>query len=333
MRITREALMKVVRDTVSQRTRSDRSLLSIYLCGSLLKGEFILGGTADIDLVIIHTDQSPVEREIIHLTDDVHLDISHHTHKDYRQTRNLRVHPWLGPTLKSCMILHDPQHFLDFTQASVRGQFDRSDFVLERARKQAEHARQIWVGFHEEQPPAEPKEISAYLRAVEHAANAVASLSGPPLTERRFLMNFPQRAQAVGKPGLSAGLLGLLGAPNTNPETLRGFLSPWQAAYKAVPVEAKLYRLHPLRISYYLKAFKQLLDSDQPMAALMPLLRTWTLAISVQPSNSPFLDDWHVAMENLGLHGDGFLDRVAAMDVYLDQVEETLDQWAIENGA
>jgi hypothetical protein len=44
MRITTETLLKIARDTVAQRTRSDRSLLAIYLTGSLLESEPLLGG-------------------------------------------------------------------------------------------------------------------------------------------------------------------------------------------------------------------------------------------------------------------------------------------------
>ena len=38
----------------------------------------------------------------------------------------------------SAQILHDPQHFLDFTQASVRGQFSQAEHVMARAGSQAD---------------------------------------------------------------------------------------------------------------------------------------------------------------------------------------------------
>jgi len=200
MRITRDTLLKIVRDTVNQRTRSDRGLLAVYLHGSLLEEEYLLGGATDIDLFFIHSDTIPTPREIVHLSDEVHLDIAHHLHRDYRNTRQLRLHPWLGPTIKDCRILHDPQHFLDFTQASVRGQFDRPDYVLERSRKQLESARQIWLSLHEAHPDPSPKDIVSYLRALENAANAVAGIYGSPLTERRFLLRLPARCEAAIQP-------------------------------------------------------------------------------------------------------------------------------------
>ena len=153
MRITRETLLKLARDTVTQRARADRGIVSAYLHGSLLEEEPLLGGTADIDLFIVHNDSSQVEREIVRITDEVILDITHHPRNVYRQTKELRLHPWLGPTIFGCKILYDPQHFMDFTQAGVRGQFNRADQVLGRARPQVEHARQMWMDF-DTNPPA-----------------------------------------------------------------------------------------------------------------------------------------------------------------------------------
>ena len=106
-------------------------------------------GTADIDLFFIHNDSVSPEREIQRLTDEVHLDIAHHGRDDYTQARNLRQHPWLGYGIINCNIMYDPQHFMDFTQASVRGQFDQPENVLSRVQGQAEHARQIWLALHD----------------------------------------------------------------------------------------------------------------------------------------------------------------------------------------
>jgi hypothetical protein len=235
--------------------------------------------------------------------------------------------------LNKCNVLHDPQHFLDFTQASVRGQFNRSDFVYERARRQAEHARQIWLSFHEEKREPVPGEISRYLRLVEHAANAVASLSGHPLTERRFLLNFPGRAEAIDRPGLYPGLLGLLGAPNVNAEILQSWLPEWQSAYESLPGEQAPARLHPARQAYYQRAFEAMLKSDNPQAVLWPLLRTWTCIAIELPEDNEIQSGWQAALEQLGLLGKGFEERIAATDAYLDLVEETLETWADKNGA
>lgn len=331
MRITRRVLEKIVRDTVAQRTRDNRSLLAIYLSGSLLEEEFLLGGTTDIDLVFIHTDPVDQEREIVYLTDDVHLDISHQLHRDYRQTRKLRTHPWLGPTLFSCRVLHDPQHFLDFTQASVRGQFDRTDHVYERARTFYEQAREIWFDYYHESTEPGQREVADYLRAVGKAANAIASLSGGSLTERRFLLKFPARAEAIGRAGLNAGLLGLLGAPAVDSATLKSWLPAWETAFDRLAAQNRPAGLCPERKQYYLRAFEAMIGSAQPEAVLWPLLRTWTEMAGLLPEGSDGRKDWRSVLEHLNILND-FDQRVEALDAYLDNVDEALDRWTRANG-
>ncbi len=331
MRINPDVLNKLARDTAAQRANADRSIVSIYLLGSLLTDEPLLGNTADIDLVCVHSGETPVEREIVRLSDDVHLDIAHHENKQYRQPRDLRLDPWLGPTVYGCKILYDPQHFMDFAQASVRGQFHRPDQVLGRSRRLLERARQIWVSYDLSPVEPAPCDVEKYLRAVEHAANAIAGLNGPPLTERRFLMQFPARAEAVSRSGLYAGMLGLLGASAVDAAALLAWLPDWQAAYTAL--ENPPARLHPHRLHYYQRGLQTLLEGERPHNALWPLWHTWTLAAcSLPPDAAPF-DAWRAAGERLGLLGAAFGERLAALDAYLDTVEETLEVWGREKGA
>jgi hypothetical protein len=348
MRITRDTLLKIAQDAAARQARTAPDLLAAYLCGSLLEDEFLLGGTTDVDLVFIYTLSGSGGREIVRLTDDVHLDIQHQDQREYRDTRKLREHPWWGPTLNSCKVLYDPQHFMDFTQASVRGQFARPDHIFARARQQAEEARQIWMGFRFQEIDAGPGEVTHYLDALEHAANAVASLSGKPLTERRFLPGFLHRAEAIQKPGLYAGLLGLLGAPNLSPEdNLEDWLSLWQQAYQAgspqIPaaksgkpaagMDTETAGLHPDRIFYYSTAFQSMLSSGPREQVLWPLLRTWTRAIRRCAVGSVEHIAWRQTFGKLGLAGLAFTGRIEALDAYLDLVDETLEGWARANGA
>ena len=333
MRITPETLLKIARDTVTRRTRNDRDLLAIYLDGSLLDDDPLLGGTTDIDLVFVHNEAVTVDREIQPLTDEVHLDIAHHARGIYHHARELRLHPWLGPTVFRCKILFDPQHFMDYTQASVRSQFNRPDNVLARARSQADHAREMWLNLHNLNISAGFEEISLYLKAVEHAANAVTSLSGSLLTERRFLMMFPARAAIINHAGLYAGLLGLLGAPNVNAETLRSWLPAWESTYKAIATAQFPPHLHPARFNYYRLAFEPILQGEHPHNILWTLLKTWTRAIALLPPDHVGRHTLQEALQQLGLFGTGFSQRVAALDAYLDMVEEMLEDWGRTNGA
>lgn len=333
MRINRQALLNIADETVAQRVRADRGVLAAYLCGSLLAEDYLLGGTADIDLVFVHIDKPPVEREIVGLTDQVHLDIANYSQKDFRNTRQLRLHPWFGPTINECKVLHDPQHFMDFTLASVRGQFDRPEHVIGRSRPQLQHARQIWSSLAERKPgPVSPAALGRYLRAVEHGVNAVVLLSGPPLTERRLLLGFPNRSKAVDRPGLYPGILGILGVVNVTPDAIDSWVQAWQASVDAVPEEERPPRLHEARRAYYHLAFRSMVGSDRPHAALWPLLRTWTMAVNLLPDKHEGRQAWNQACQELGLYNSGFADRVIALDAYLDTIEECLDNWSRENG-
>lgn len=332
MRINHATLLKIAQDTVLQRARKDPGIVSAYLCGTLLEESYLLGGAADIDLVFIHLTDTPIQREIVRLTNEVHLDIAHHPQKEYEQPRKVRSHPWLGPTIFGCQPLYDVGHFLDFVQASVRGQFDRPDNILKRAASQAEHARQIWLSLQSVDRPGGVKEVELYLRAVSHAANAVAALSGSPLTERRFLLNFRERAQAIDRPGLYPGLLGLLGAPNIKREMLQSWLPAWEQTIETLPQPVSLPRLHPHRRMYYLKAFEAMLSQEEPWTALWPLLNTWTQAVGLFAMQAPQREGWEAAIKQLGMSGEGFGERVSALDAYLDLVEETLDDWAKDMG-
>lgn len=334
MRITTEMLLKLANDHVAQRVRSDGDVVAAYLHGSLLGNDPVLGGTADIDLFFIHLGNIEEQREIIRITDDVHLDITRASRQGYRNTKALRIHTWQGPVIYGCKILYDPQHFMDFTQASVRGQFERPDNVLLRARQQAEHARQIWLGYQDVHAEPVVADVALYLRAVDHAANAIASLNGPPLTERRFLLNFPERARIAGRPGLAVGLLGLIGAPHITADQVRSWLPGWKTAYTALPVDQAPARLHPYRLNYYLRAIEYMLAGEQTsQAALWPLLRTWTSLIQLMPGRLELGEAWSNAFQQLGLLGAGFSERLEALDAYLDIVEETLDTWAVQTGA
>lgn len=333
MRITRETMLKIANDAVARKVRASGEILGAYLCGSLLGEDYLLGGAADIDLVLLHAEPVETPREIVRLTDEVHLDIGHHYHRDYREPRALRVHPWLGPTINACKALYDPQHFLDFTQASVRGQFDRADFIFERARRQAETARNIWFSFQTGVEQPQPADIQSYLQSIELSANSIALLSGPPLTERRFLTKFLERAEAIGQNGLYAGLMGLIGAPNLPPGALGEWLGQWKAAYQMLPPEEAPSDLHPDRQFYWTAGFSALLSGTDPRAVLWPLLRTWTAAILHLPAGSPARKDWEGAIHILGLSGNAFAERIQGLDAYLDLIDETLEAWARKNGA
>ena len=327
MRITQEMLLKVAEDAVTRRVDEQPEIIAAYLYGSVLEGEPVLGGAADIDLVYIYAEKQE-HREVLRLTADVHLDIHHHGRALYEPARVLRTDPRWGAALYACRALYDPQHFIDFTQAGVRGMYASFDNVWGRAYPLLQAARQTWMDFHNHPPELGRQQVWDYLGALENIVNAVSFLSGGRLGERRLLEAFPAKAEAIGQPGLYFGLLGLLGAGQVDPGRIRAWVPDWQAAYErgARQPDAPV-ALHEDRLAYYLRAVETFLEGERPQDALWPLLRTWTLAVMQLPSNARDIQTWTEACEQLGLTGEGFTQRFEALDAFLEMVEEYFEEW------
>jgi hypothetical protein len=51
------------------------------------------------------------------------------------------------------------------------------------------------------------------------------------------------------------------------------------------------------------------------------------------PADAPQLGDWEAAFLKLEIAGAAFQERIAALDAYLDTVEETLEVWGRAHGA
>jgi len=332
MRITRETLLKVARDSVAQRVRLSRRVVCVYLTGSLLQEEPLLGGTTDIDLFFIHDAEPPVAREVVRLTDEISLDIANLSQAIFHQPRHLRQDPWVGSFLRANPIpLHDTQHWFEFTQASVGAQFNQPDYILQRSRPLADAARSEWMSLHLGSVESGPQALCIYLRSLEYAANAIATLNGTPLTERRFLLKFPERAEAVGRPWLADGLVNLIQADAVDEEHWQSFQAAWKASLEAASQQEKcLPRLNACRLPYYTRAASALFP-ESPPAAFWLMLRTWSMALTCLPPEAASSSEWQTLLQSQALDESHFEERLEALDAYLDRVEETLDLWAKDN--
>ena len=331
MRITRDLLLRLAKENAEARAFNDDTIIAAYLSGSLLRDDPLLGNTTDIDLIFVHNTPVEKERELKALSPDVHLDIYHRYEKDYHPPRELRINPWLGYELYDPQLLYETKHFFEFNQASLRAGFDEPKSVLTRSYILLNHARKIWMELQLNAEEATPNVIIKYLDALLHAANAVAELSGPPLNERRILLDFPARAEAVGHPQFTPGLFGLLGGPNIIPATLDSWLPTWKN-FLTFASDAKVadIRIHAERLPYYEKALIAIINSDTPLAALYPMLLTWSLAAQALPETQ--LADWQNACHELGFSDDSLEERLTAFDHYMDNIEEKIEEMLASHG-
>jgi hypothetical protein len=330
MQIPRAALIRIAKETAEKSALSDPNLVAAYLTGSLRSADPFMGNATDVDIVFIHAGEPKIRREIIPLTPEIHLDIIHNPRRLYEKPKELRVNPWLGPELYDPLPLYVTRHFFEFVQAGVRDRYHEPASLQARSRQLAQSSRQTWSRLQIDQPHG-PARLLDYLESISLAANAVAMLAGDPLAERRFLLQFPARARAVGQPELAAGLLGLLGANSVDDAALADFLPEWEKNFidaAAIPEVDK--RIAAARLGYYELAFQATLKGELPQAMLWPLLLTWTLAVSVLPPL--WQERWRAACGMLGLDEDSFGERLAGLDHFLDHVETILEKMTADQG-
>jgi predicted nucleotidyltransferase len=335
MRVTRESLIRIAKETAQERAFNDQDIIAAYLTGSLVSSDTdpILGGTADIDIIFVHANEPKHRREFVKLTQDFHLDISHRAKAEFKRPRELRLDPWLGWEMYDPMLLYEREKFFEFIQAGLRAgfEFNAPAPALQRSRLLLSQGRGIWRELLSVEDTLAPKDLIQYMKSLYHAVNAVAELSGPPLQERRLMLEFAPRAETAQRPGMNDGLIDLLGALNLGPSVMDAWIPEWKQAFEAAMENSLVdLRIHPARLNYYEKAIRAMLAGENPQAALWPLLQTWTLAVDVLSDQT--LSAWRSACDQLNFTPAGFEEHVNGLDQYFDEVEVLLDELATQYG-
>ena len=331
MRITREKLIQLARRHAEE-AAGQTALVSAYLTGSVVSGDPLLGGYADVDLVLIHDSAPPRPREVIRLSDDVHLDVAHHARSRYANPRALRVDPWLGPAVCEPAFLYDPDHFFEWAQAGARGQFHRPDHVVARARAMLEAARAI--------APASASDdgnwLAGYLEGAMRGANAAALLTGFPVWGRRFCLSLAERARSLGHPEVHGGFVRLMAGEAGVAWDLPAWLSAWARAIDLASASDQDPDLHPSRRAYYLRGFQALLEAGHPEATLWHLLVTWlraSRALRAAGTETDHAPAFESARKALRLQDADRTARAEDLESYLDHAESLIEAWAVGAGA
>jgi len=334
MRITRDLLLSTAKDTVRRYTFGAHDLVCAYVTGSLILEDPLLGGTTDIDLVYVHAIEAPIKREIIPVAEDFHLDIAHLHESIFSQHRELRTNPWIGSFLCHYPIpLFVSGHWFEYTQAGVFAQFYQPSNIIQRVNPFAENARSGWMALQTTEDQFNSSTLSSYLNVLRNAANSISCLTSVPLTNRRFLIDFPSRSEDLKMPGLAGGLVDLIVPEEPIEPDWDVWLADWRTDFKILQNRKNVpLRFINGRMAYYEKAIQGLKDTNQE-AALWILLWTWTDITAIlsegREDSLPFRDFCQVLML-----GEGhFADRISALDAYLDKVEDTIARWRDLNGA
>ena len=329
MRITRDALLKLAKDTVQKRFAPDLNVTAVFLVGSLRPEHAVVESAADVDLLVIHNGELPRDREIIKLSNEYHLDILYEPASLYAQPRELRGDGWRGWAMWDPQLLFQRGRFFEYTQSVVRAQFEQPANLLKRARSFSVPARENWYAMQlDPEGAANPLRI---LNVVSNAANALACLTGAPIPERRLLADFPQRAQSLGQEELIQTLFACVGS-SANAQSIGKWRPAWESAFKTAAQSPGDLRLHSARLTYYKSAIDAQLESAMPSAALWPMLYTWALAADNDTMDEDQSRAWEAVCVEMGLDAEALPERLQAQDIFLDRLEETLEQVAVENG-
>ncbi|OGO68654.1 MAG: hypothetical protein A2Z37_03110 [Chloroflexi bacterium RBG_19FT_COMBO_62_14] len=329
MRITRRKLIELAHREADRRA-VEEDILSAYLIGSTVRGEPLFGGTADIDLILVHKNPPASKREVIPLSEDVHLDIAHHDRATYNEPRSLRTSPWLGPALYDPLFLLDPEHFLEWAQASARSQFNRADYRQARASGLLAKARSE-VGQLKIPGAAWP---GAYPTAVLDGVNSLALLVGAPAAGRRLTVTLKQRTEEAGQPEIFETFLHLIGAAAPDRLDLPGWIDAWERAFRAASSGSSDPRLAPCRMRYYLSGFEALSEAGWPQAVVWTLLSTWQIALeSLGAGADGARPEWEAFLHGLNLEEQAAEERTGELEAFLDGIEDRIESWSRAHGA
>jgi predicted nucleotidyltransferase len=328
--ITRERLIELARREAEKRGER-RGLLAAYLVGSVAAGDSLLGGTADVDVVMIHREPPLRDREIVSLSADVHLELFHYDRSRFSQPRDLRIDADLGPPLCRSVRLFDPDHFFDWVQAGACAQFDLPDQKLTRARRLLDRARRLRSSL----TPG-PRAGASLLSAAFDGANAVMMLNDGPCSGRRLIPQLRKRFDQLGRLDLFRAVLALFDADQAASWDIQSWISEWARGYdRLIDRDSDPLRT-PVRRDYYLRAFHELADSSEPEAIVPHLVLHWPQPVGAGESDDgkePGDDAYMDLLAETSLAPDQVTARQHDLETCLDQMELYLEDWAGQHGA
>jgi hypothetical protein len=226
------------------------------------------------------------------------------------------------------VFLHDPSHFFEWAQASVRGQFHRPDYMLARGAAFLERAHTSLNGLEDDR-----LWLSGWTRALLEAANAVASLDGFPASGRRVMPQLKSKLTELDHSEIYEHFLRLLGAEQFEDSIAAEWVDSWATSFDSACEISLDPELTEVRKDYYLGGFHFMIEDGSAVEILWPMLSTWDRAIHELTLTSEKQPHWTQILNTLGLSADHAIEREKEMEDLLDQVEGILETWAEKVGA
>ncbi len=333
MKITRDKLLKLSDSYLQQRARKDRSILCAYLTGYLVREFPYINSTTDVDIIMIHSELPQAYREITGISEEASFDIYHYPKSYFANPRNLRTDPWIGSSL--CfdpIVLFGKGHWYEYVLSSVEAFFFLPENTMRRALVFNNEAHKYFAQLQRlANTKYETTYVFNYLLCIENAVNSAACLKSKPLTMRHFLQDFNECCIELGHPELPEAAERLF-----TEQPLEQYYSYYTKFwnyyfdYFSNYVKEDFFPEYgKVRLPYYTKAVEAYWEAHLPSAVWI-MLNTWTHFFSAM--NLEFNEGFHSFLGMNGLTPQQAVNRLPQIDHFLEQIDDTIDNWGNANG-
>lgn len=322
MKYTKEYLLEAAQKFIAKKVERDPSISAVMLIGSLRGYDHLINHPIDVDLLILQNDPVIIENELVRISDDHHLDVHYDDYTAYENPKLLRADGLRGWAIWNAEILYQQDRFFEFTQSTVRSQFDEPKNIIDRMRYFCSRARGYWL---EKNADPQRTNMDEYLTAVADAGNALACIDHEPLSVRSFLSDFLEITNSHEISEINGKILACM-SPDLSIDLISNKISLWKELFlEATKYPADMI-INPLRLNYFLDSIETQAKGKQPITAFWPFLMTLG-KMPIQFSENKKLIEKHKNLINsFGFSSDGMKQKLTALDLLLEDIESIIEQ-------
>jgi len=331
--IEQTVLLRLAHDYADRKMKERPTMRAILLAGSVARGEPPLGDAVDLDILLIDDTIPDPAYQLERLSENVFVDTTFIRTADLSDRKALRAHPYLAPALNDALILHDPRHYFDILQASIRAPYNKPDNIYARARSALAPTQPLidrFILWREDPPAVGPTwdDLADLRQALYLIAQSIILLSGQPgdaVGLRKFMVRFEAAARQHDA-RLYPLFLAALGVANLPANSLDSFLPDWVSFYKVASQHSPDPLIHPYKRGYYERGFKALAAAGHALNTLWLFEQTLAAcACTVDPQ--PEL--WQNYKQLTGKATSArFVERIGNAENLASLADEILIRWA-----
>lgn len=336
--IEQSTLLRLARTYADGKMKDRPSLRAIVLIGSVARAEPALGDAVDLDILLIDDYIPDPPFELVRLSENVFVEASYARVAELADRKAVRAQPFVAPALNDALILHDPRHYFDILQASVRAPYNKPDNIYARSLAALGQAQRSLdrFGLWREDPPSSPPsldDLAEYRTALYAAGQALILLTGSPgdtVGVRKFMVRY-EAATRQHRPELYPLFLSALGVLNFPVADYELLLHDWLTLYRAANQRGENNPLvSPLKRGYYERGFRALVAEGHTLNTLW--LFEHTLGATLAAQEAP-PEAWRRYLALTGKDSvAAFLERIDSAQQLCAETEQTLTAWARGEG-